>query len=149
MEYTIDIFAESYQFYIQDDDIVFGDLADAWTKDASDRWMALAQGAIGIRTARNTKVSVTISILDYEPRKVLDCDRVNDCEIQINTGRIVVAGWNDFYPNALRISCAPGPYRVRVVYKNLTDISHDGQTGRDSYQLYLWPELQSESHQFE
>ena len=58
---TSTILADYYQFYIQDDDVKFGDLSDAWTPEAVSRLLAVAPHTVGIGTVRNTKVAVSVA----------------------------------------------------------------------------------------
>ncbi len=140
MTATFAIFADYHQFYIRDDDPSYGDLSDAWTPESTDRLLALAPHTIGVGTARNMTVPVSMSILAQRP--TLDAatfDRINEAAIEIATGRIVLAGCTDYVPDAPRIPCAPGRYGVLIGYRNLTRLSEDGLDGDDSYHLYLWP----------
>ena len=56
-----------------------------------------------------------------------------------DTGRIVVAGCTDYFPDARRLSVDPGTYDVLVGYKNLESVSEDGLEGNDSYHIFLAP----------
>ena len=141
MGLNLTIFADYYQFYIQDDDEKFGDLSDAWTPEAVDRLLAVAPHTVGIGTVRNVEVPVEVRVLDTQPEIVSQVfDRTNQCTIQIDTGRIVVAGCTDYFPEAVRIQCSPGLYRVLVGYKGLATTSDNGLDGSDSYHVFLWPE---------
>ena len=136
--YDFELFADYHQFYLQDEP-ADGNLGDAWTEDASNRLLAVATGVIGVGTVRNMDVPVTIEILDKEP--LLDLarfDHVVECSLSVNSGRIVVAGCTDYFPDAARIDVRAGTYRVRVKYANLNSLSPDGLDGNDSYHLELW-----------
>jgi hypothetical protein len=138
------ILADYYQFYIQDDDVTFGDLSDAWTPEAVSRLLAVAPHTVGIGTVRNTKVVVTVEILEANCElESGSFDRTNMCSIQIDTGRLVIAGCTDYFPDAARIHCAPGLYQVLVGYKGLNAVSDDGLEGQDSYHIYLRPVIHS------
>jgi hypothetical protein len=137
---TIDliVFADYHQFYLQDDDVRFGDLSDAWTPEATDRLMAVADHVVGIGTVRNMEVPVHLAIVAELPD--LDSsqwDRVNRSSLVCDTGRIVVAGCTDYFPDAKRIEVKPGTYDVLVGYKNLESLSEDGLEGDDSYHVFL------------
>jgi hypothetical protein len=134
------ILADYYQFYIQDDDVAFGDLSDAWTTEAVNRLLAVAPHTVGVGTVRNTKVAVTVQILEANCEiESGSFDRTNTCSIQIDSGRLVIAGCTDYFPDAARIDCAAGLYHVLVGYRGLDTVSDDGQEGQDSYHIYLWP----------
>ena len=132
------IFADYHQFYLQDDDDRYGNLSDAWTPEATDRLMAVAERVVGIGTVRNMNVPVQIEVGPQLP--TLDhsrWDKVNRASLVCETGRIVVAGCTDYFPDARRISVSPGTYDVLVGYKNLESLSQDGLEGNDSYHIFL------------
>jgi hypothetical protein len=136
----LSIFADYHQFYLQDDDERFGNLSDAWTPEATDRLMAVAEHVVGIGTVRNMNVPVRIEVGPQLP--TLDrsqWDKVNRASLVCDTGRIVVAGCTDYFPDAKRLSVSPGIYDVLVGYKNLESLSEDGLEGADSYHIFLAP----------
>jgi hypothetical protein len=136
--YEFQLSANYHQFYIQDE-AADGNLSDAWTPDAVERLLALAPGVVGIGTARNTEVPVTIDVMDSEPRREFAMsDHTVECSISISSGTIVVAGCTDYFPDAARIQVQPGSYRVRVNFAELGSVSDDGLEGSDRYHLQLW-----------
>lgn len=137
--YDIELFADYFQFYLQDEH-VNGNLSDAWTNEATDRMLAIAPGVVGVGTARNMDVAVTVEIFDDEPARDFGAyDHVVECAIVITSKSIVVAGCTDYFPDALRILVKPDTYRVRVSYANLDSLSADGLDGDDTYRVQLWP----------
>ena len=137
---SLTLFADYYQFYLQDDDSEVGDLSDAWTTEAVKRKLAIAPNTIGVGTARNMDVPVEIQIHDEEPKINFDeWDLINQCSIEINTGRIVIAGCTDYFPDAMRIDISPRIYQSIICYKALDSISDDGLDGDDSYLIHLFP----------
>ena len=138
--HQFELFADYFQFYIQDDDQELGSLADAWTTDAVDRLLAVAAGTVGIGTVRNMDVPVTIEVHDTEPDLALEAwDHMVECDLEVKSGRVVVAGCTDYFPEAARIPLTPGLYRVRASYGGLDTLSEDGLDGSDSYRVQLWP----------
>jgi hypothetical protein len=138
LTHSYSLFADYYQFYLQDE-ASNGVNPDAWTDDAVVQMVAISPGALGVCTARNTHVPVTVAILDSEPPLETHAwDHIVECALEIRSGVIVVAGSSDFFPDAARVSVAPGTYRVRVSIGGLDTISADGQSGGDSYRLQLW-----------
>ena len=112
------------------DETVDSALSDAWTDGATERLLALAPGTVGIGTARNVDVPVTISILEREP--MFDSekfDHVVECSMVVASGSIVAVGCTDYFPDAARIKMAPDPYRVRVSFEGLDSVSPDGVAG--------------------
>lgn len=138
--FEYDIFADYHQFYLQDDDQSFGDLSQAWTEEATDRLLAVAPHVIGVGTVRNMEVPVSVVIHEAQPKIDPDkWDHITTASLKIDTGRIVVAGCTDYYPDAARIDVKPGIYEAIVCYANLASLSTDGLDGEDSYHVHLFP----------
>lgn len=117
-----DVFADYHQFYIQDEPVE-GNLGDSWTPEATERLLALAPGTVGVGTVRNMTVPVDIEIYDRPLDESLDAwDQVNECTIQIESGRIVVAGCTDYFPDAARreLSCNQAAIAFGSTMANLT-----------------------------
>jgi hypothetical protein len=134
------IFADYHQFYLQDDDERFGDLSDAWTPEATEKLMAIAEHVVGIGTVRSMEVPVRIEVGPKLPNlEPSQWDKVNQASLVCSTGRIVIAGCTDYFPDARRLSVSPGTYDVLVGYKNLNSLSEDGLEGDDSYHIFLAP----------
>ncbi|HEY8920555.1 MAG TPA: hypothetical protein VIM87_29150 [Chitinophaga sp.] len=134
------LFADYFQFYIQDENAA-GDLSNSWTQEAVDRLLALAPGTIGVGTVRNMHVPVIVKIFDSEPEMIVDNEhiaQINECNLDTNTGRLVLAGCTDYFPDAIRIEVTPGIHRARIYYGNLDKISEDGLDGEDFYEIHLW-----------
>jgi hypothetical protein len=136
-KHEFELFPDYYQFYLQDEQTTDG-LADAWTDQASEDLFAIALGTIGISTARNTDdVPVTVEIHTSEPAEnVAEWDHIVAASIDIPSGKIVIAGCTDYFPDAARISVTPGVYQLRVFYAGLDAVSADGV---DQYKVALWP----------
>jgi hypothetical protein len=56
----------------------------------------------------------------------------------VTSGRLVVAGCTDYFPDAARIDVPPGSYRARIYSGNLNSLSDDGLDGDDHYRVALW-----------
>ena len=140
-EYKLSLFADYFQFYIQDE-AATGDLSDSWNDEATARLLAIAQGVIGIGTVRNMDVPVILEVHDKKPQDDLDdWDYVVEASIEVMSGRLVIAGCTDYFPEAIRIEVLPSCYRVRVSYNGLNSISDDGLSGDDIYRIQLWSGL--------
>ena len=138
--FQYEIFADYHQFYLKDDDLSFGDLSEAWTQEATDRLLAVAPHVIGVGTVRNTTVPVSVVVHESQPNDSLDeWDHITTASIRIDTGRIVVAGCTDYYPDAARIEVAPGVYEVVICYSKLGSLRENGLDGEDSYHVHLFP----------
>ena len=138
-EFQFELFAEYHQFYLQDDDRSKGDLSDAWSQEATSRLLAVAPHVIGVGTVRNMNVPVFVTIHEARPCiHFTEWDHVTTASLRIDTGRIVIAGCTDYFPDAERIEVEPGVYEAIVCYKNLEMLSEDGLDGEDSYHVHLF-----------
>lgn len=132
------LFADYYQFYLQDE-AVEGDLSDSWTEEAVNRMLAITYGTIGVGTVRNTEVPVEIEICNEEPMESFEnWDKVNECSIVVPSGKLVIAGCMDYFPEAKRIGIPEGIYRARLYYGGLGTVSSNGLEGEDTYRIVLW-----------
>jgi len=127
----LSLFADYFPFYIQDETAT-GDLSQAWNEEATERLLAIAPGTVGIGTVRNMYVPVTVDILEEEPDDdSAKWDHVVEAGLDVASGRIVIAGCTDYFPDTMRIEVPPGSYRVRVSYGGLDTLSEDGLDGDD------------------
>ena len=133
-----ELFADYHQFYLQDED-ADGDLSDAWTDEAVANLMAVVEGAVGVGTVRNMDVPVDLEVHANEPElDAAEWDRVNECSLSVHSGKLVIAGCTDYFPDAERIDLEPGMYRLRISYGQLKSVSVDGLHGSDHYRVQLW-----------
>ena len=138
LTHEFELFADYFQFYLQDEP-VGGNLGNSWDQDAVDRLLALAPGTIGVGTVRNMDVPVIIEVHDAQPSDDFgEWDHVTECSIDVQSGKIVIAGCTDYFPDAARISVHPGCYRARIHYGQLDSLSEDGLDGDDHYKIVLW-----------
>ena len=132
------LFADYFQFYLQDEG-ANGDLSEAWTPEAVDRLLAVMPGVIGVGTVRNMDVPVSLELHDAAPADDTSAwDQVNECSLDVPSGRIVILGCTDYLPDAARFEVSPGSYRARIYYGSLADVSADALTGNDKYRIVLW-----------
>ena len=140
-EIKLELFADYFQFYIQDEN-ANGDLSEKWTDEAVEQLLAITDGTIGVGTVRNMDVPVTIKTFNTEPAFLTDVENVigqiNECDIEVNSGKIVIAGCTEYFPQAKRIELKNGIYRARIYYGNLDKLSEDGLDGEDFYAVHLW-----------
>lgn len=145
----LEIFADYHQFYLQDEraaeyfeDEVEDDKfpPDDWGDRLVTDMIAMAVGTVGIGTARNMTVPVTVEVLPAPPRDTLDgWDHVAEASLDAPSGTLVVAGCTDYLPEAPRISVPAGSLRVRACYGGLDTLSEDGLDGDDNYRVVVWP----------
>jgi hypothetical protein len=91
-----EIFADHFQFHIQDVDAV-GIRPRDWLRrfpQASGRpLLAAGDGAIRVGTFRNRVVAVDVEVLGTAPDEPLDpWDYVVDCSLAVTTGQVAIAG---------------------------------------------------------
>ncbi len=138
---TLELFADYFQFYLGDEKNGTS-LEDSWTDEATNRLLATAKCVIGVGTARNMDVPVKINFYDSEPEvEIINLEKVNqinECDLEILSGKIVIAGCTDYFPEAKRLEVENGIYRVRLYYGNLEELSEDGLNDENFYELHLW-----------
>ncbi len=113
------LFADYFQLHVADADSD-GDLSDAWTAQAVADHLAVARDALGIGTAVNVNVSVTVALLPQEPEDdSAEFDHVVEAGLDVSLGRLMVTGCTDYGPDAATFEVQPGWNRVRVSRSNL------------------------------
>ena len=60
-EHKVEIFADYFNFYLQDDG------TDDYVDPDSDSWIAVGEGVARVTTARNMNVPVTVEVHEAEP----------------------------------------------------------------------------------
>lgn len=63
--------------------------------------------------------------------------RINKTELECDTGRLVVAGCTDYFPDAFRMDVKPGTYDLLVGYRNLDVASPNATEGDDTYHIFI------------
>ncbi len=133
------LFADYFAFVIQDEQ-ANPDFSESITDETIKQMIVVLPEAISIGTARNTEVPVAVEVLTEAPTGDQGLwDRVNECSISIPSGKLVVMGGSDYFPDATRIEVKPGLYGVRVYYRGLNTLSKGELSGDDSYRVVLWP----------
>jgi hypothetical protein len=84
-------------------------------------------------------VPVRVEIHEQEPDgEFSEWDHIVEADLDVASGRIVVAGCTDDFAKAMRIEIPSGDYRARVSYGALDTLSEDGLSGSDRYRVQLW-----------
>jgi hypothetical protein len=140
----LEVFADYSQFYLMDEADDF-DTAAIWDDQrAAENLVVAGPGVLGVATARNYTVPVTIEVENSEPDEGFDAwDHVSESSLAIRSGRMVVMGPADVFEAAPRIELRPGVYRVRVYYSGLRTVSTDRLDGDDHYRAVLWPGIET------
>ncbi|MFC7814661.1 hypothetical protein ACFUTR_08410 [Streptomyces sp. NPDC057367] len=139
------LFADYFQLHVSDADSD-GDLSDAWTPQAVADHLAVARDALGIGTAVNVHVSVTVALLPQEPDDdSSEFDHVVEASLDVSRGRLSVQGCTDYAPEAATFEVLPGWNRVRASRSNLAraieaDVdSDDGPETTEKVRIQVWP----------
>ncbi|MFF4821939.1 hypothetical protein ACFY20_02590 [Streptomyces sp. NPDC001312] len=139
------LFADYFQIHVSDADSD-GDLSDAWTDQAVADHLAVARDALGIGTAVNVNVSVTVAVLPQEPSDdSSEFDHVVEATLNVSLGRLMVLGCTDYAPDAATFEVPPGSNRVRVSRSNLAraaqaDIDSDeSPETTEKIRIQVWP----------
>ena len=138
MKQQFELFADYFQFYLQDEQSL-GDLSNSWTEKAVSDMLAVAPGVIGVGTVRNMDLPVEVEVLDAQPDDNFDeWDHVTEASFDVPSGHIIIAGCTDYLPDAARIIVNPGTYKVRIYYGALDSVDELRLDGDDHYRLALW-----------
>lgn len=146
-KYQCSFFADYFQFHLQDE-YCESNLDDAWTQHAVDQMLAVADGIIGVGTARNADVPVMLCIENHEPPDDFDeWDHVMECSLNVPSGILVILGCSEDFEKAARVDVTPGWHRVRIFYGGLDSVSEDGAEGDDHYAVVMWPSPPADSQE--
>ncbi len=99
--------------------------------------LALGKIAVGTNCARIVPVEAEVSNLE-PPADCERWDHVVECNIDIPSGRLVVAGCCEDFQRAFRIKLEPKNYRARICYGNQYSCD-DSFVCTDHYVVRLWP----------
>ena len=139
-EIRLELFADYHQFYLQDERTDVAEPPDDWGTRLVTDMIAVAPGQVGVGTARNVTVPVTVEVLPAPPQDAFDdWDHVAEASLDAPSGTVVIAGCTAYLPDALRISVPAGSLRLRTYYGGLNTLSEDGLDGDDHYRVALWP----------
>lgn len=132
----LEIFADYYQFYIQDGGVE-PDAPTDWTDaDVANR-VKTAENVVVVCPLRNMSVPVVVEITDSEPPFTFEgLDHIVLCSLHLPTGILQVHECTG--GERLRLSLAPGTYRMLILYSGLNTISACGLEGNDRYRIVLW-----------
>lgn len=138
MKYQYSIFADYFQFYLEDENVQT-DTSVIWTEQAFQDFMAVAPGFVAINTVRNMDVPVEIEVVDSELSENLEqWNHVTECSLDIPSGRLRIMGCTYGDSEFEHIHLTPGNYRVRIYYGGLDTVSGYSLDGNDHYRLVMW-----------
>lgn len=122
---------ECEQFYVQDG---YSDDYPSWVREEENhRLLAVTGGMIAIGTKTESFVAVTLEIAEHEPENTDfdDWDQVNECSLNVRSGRIVLTSISDF-TDQRGLDVSAGAYRARIYYGQL------GMPFAEHYKIILW-----------
>lgn len=138
---NLEVFADYFQFLLEDGRLS-GDLAEVWNERATADRIAVGRGVVGVQTARNYLVPVTVELRDSEPQENWDLwDHIAECSLEVPSGQLIIYGPTEFPEEAPRLLLRPGTYRARIYYGGLDSVANNGLDGDDHYRVVLWPGL--------
>ena len=148
------IFADCHQIWLEDDRADMGSGADPaervaaidelveqlLSQEAHARRVGIAPGVMCLLTARARRVPIEVTLLAQSPAAAeAGWDRVVEASLDLPSGRMVVHGPSDYFPEAPRLRLSPGTYRVRAYFGGQDTVSPDESEGADHYWVVLWP----------
>lgn len=136
--HRLTLFADYFQLHVADDGSA-GDLSEAWTAEASARGVAVADGIVGVNTARNVDVPVVVIVSAESPDLLPEADSIVEGDLECKPGRLVVMGCTDYFPDATRLSVPPDWYRVRATASGLNTVREQWLDADDEYRIDVWP----------
>ncbi|MEU2509292.1 hypothetical protein ABZ621_31900 [Streptomyces sp. NPDC007863] len=150
MASNLELFADYFQIHVLGDDSE-GDLGDVWTEQTVADGLGVAEDALAIGTAVNVTVAVGVEVLAEPPVDDSDdFDHVVEASLHLTSGRLVVMGCTDYYPDAARFEMPTGWTRIRASRRNLAAAvrSASDRTPETSEQVRLqaWPAPYTEPH---
>ncbi|CAL9624755.1 hypothetical protein [Streptomyces sp. enrichment culture] len=141
----LSLFADYFQIHVSDAE-TDGDLSDAWTDRAVADHLAVTRDALGIGTAVNVHVSVTLILLGQEPvDDSAGFDHVVEASLDVSSGRMAVLGCTDCVTDATTFEVTPGWNRVRVSRSNVAraaeaDVDSDSHPDTtEKVRIQVWP----------
>ncbi|MGK5547697.1 hypothetical protein ACSNOH_23600 [Streptomyces sp. URMC 127] len=139
------LFADYFQIHVMDDE-ADGDLSDVWTEQAVADGLGVTEEALAIGTAVNVNVAVSVHVLAAQPDDDSDdFDHVVEAGLNLASGRLVVLGCTDYFPDAARFGMPAGWIRIRASRRNLAaaveaDIDSDNAPETtEQLRLQAWP----------
>ncbi len=134
---TIEVFADYYQFYVQDGQ-VNPPAPEDWTdSDVAHRAKA-AQNVVALCPVRNMTVPVEVELHASEPDfNAEEADHLVRCSLALPTGHLQVHECTG--SSVLNWHIDAGNYQMLAVFSGLGSLSADGLDGEDRYRVLLWP----------
>lgn len=127
----VKLFADHHQIVLQSF-MAKGDLADAWTVQATEDRVAAAGDIVAFGTQHADDCEVTVEVLNAEPKLNSKAQHITESSLQLKAPDVALCGVTDYVPDAHRISLAAGSWRVRASHSKL-------EKPPERIHLQLWP----------
>lgn len=137
MKVNLDISSDYYQFYIHDKD--HSDTSvHLWDEQEVKQMISISNYSVGIGTYRSDIIPVEIEIKkEFSINEYKNYDRINKCDLNIESGNFIVRGVTDYLPSSKVFSINKGIYALNVLYFGKSTISDDELEGEDHYKLII------------
>ncbi|MET9952410.1 hypothetical protein ABZ135_12800 [Streptomyces sp. NPDC006339] len=150
MATDLELFADYFQIHVLDGESE-GDLSDVWTEQTVSDGLGVTEDALAIGTAVNVTVAVSVDVLAEQPVDDSDdFDHVVEASLNLTSGRLVVLGCTDYFPDAAQFEMPVGWTRIRASRRNLAAAvrSESDRTPEaiEQVRLQAWPAPYSEPH---
>ena len=137
-EYEYRIQVKDAGFSLFDDDVQAADPV-VWELLPEDQLFVVGDRIVSVRARHDASVRVLVDVRESapeanEPNQLL----VGECSLDVPSGRIVIAGSQDYYPDAARIPVRPALYRVRIYAGSLDTVYGGLRKTQDHYRVVLW-----------
>jgi hypothetical protein len=137
--YKFDIFADEYQFYLEDANPEGSSASPMfWDEAAFRRRLAALGDIMAVGTVRSVDVPVEIAMRESTPGDDFEgWDHVVEGSLRVSSGKLVVRGTTDL--PEIYIPVDPDTYRMRVYMGALGTGDGSGVEGEDYYRVEIWP----------
>lgn len=148
MQIETRVWVSAHGFQLRD---VTAEWTGEWTNSASfvDDAVGVARGVVGPTDLSRAagQIPVIVELLERAPTDddLDDYDGVIDAPLELSSGVLRLEGDIEIFEHGLRttpvlrLSVAPGNYRVRIAYANNDTSRYDYADGADHVRLSLWP----------
>jgi hypothetical protein len=139
VEADLKLFADYFQIYLADSSFD-DDWSDGWKEPSAleDRFVVRPRVLV-FMTERNTTVPVHIAAYKIAPdlsRELPLADHAVRAGLLVMSGKLVVAGCTDYFPDAFSLRVSAGFYCATFLSFGLGSV--EGLKGDDRYELHVW-----------
>lgn len=137
-EYEYRIYVKGTGFSLYDDD-ARADADALWRVLPDEQLIAVGDRVVSVRAEHDKYVRVLVDVSELEPTDhETNLALVGEGSLDVPSGRIVIAGSADCFPDAARIPVRPALYRLKVYAGSLDTIYGGLRRSQDHYRVVLW-----------